>query len=356
LAQLRRISETAVTSKEKKRAGHLWGEMFRHQYGDERVHCILKSLREVCNEYYGDRVLIGEDEDVAYLGNGSDELDMVFNFPLMAIEKTLTPSWIRKNQSKSLNALKEISSTSWAANTLGNHDRSRVFSRYGDCIHDIEYARLSIALMLTLRGTPFLHYGEEIGMQDLIDITPDSLRDTMATWYFQSLVEDLGIDAAEAAQRAALMTRDKNRTPMQWNHEPNAGFCPANVRPWLPIHPNYSEGINVADQLVDQYSLLNCYRRLITLRKDFTVLADGEYETIYPRNKDFIAFFRKNQQQTIFVLLNYSNQFQTISLRRYGYRSTQILLPQNPATIQDSLGKTIIEPYGIFISLVKRVE
>ena len=86
---------------------------------------------------------------------------------------------------------------------------------------------LNAALVLTLRGTPFLYNGEEIGMTDLIITDPAKLRDTMATWYYDAAVNDLEVDPDEAAARAAgRMTRDKNRTPMQWSDQPNAGFCP----------------------------------------------------------------------------------------------------------------------------------
>ena len=125
----------------------------------------------------------------------------------------------------------------------------------GDKHHDSNLARLNAALVLTLKGTPFLYNGEEIGMTDLIITDPTKLRDTMASWYYDRLVEDLKVDPDDAALRAGTMTRDKNRTPMQWSNKPNGGFSPDGVETWLPVNPNYKKGINVKDQQQNPASL-----------------------------------------------------------------------------------------------------
>ena len=248
LAELRRFSETAVTPAEKTLEAKYWHEMFQHQWGGPGLHDLMKELRAILDEYPGDRMLVGEDDDIAYLGNGADELHLVFNFPLMRTER-ITPAHVRANQAERLAQLDALPARGWGCNTLGNHDTSRIFTRYAaDAEHAAELARLNVALMLTLRGTPFLYNGEEIGMTDLIITDPGKLRDTMATWYYGALVNDLKVDPVEAAVRAGAMSRDKNRTPMQWSDQPNAGFCPAGVAPWLPVNPNYAGGVNVRAQ------------------------------------------------------------------------------------------------------------
>ena len=133
----------------------------------------MQELRALVDEYPGDRVLVGEDEDVAFHGSGDDELHLVFNFPLMRVGR-LTPAHIRANQAL---RLAELPPGAWPCNTLGNHDSPRVWSRYGDGVHDAELARLHLALMLTLKGTPFLYNGEEIGMADLELTDLSQLRD-----------------------------------------------------------------------------------------------------------------------------------------------------------------------------------
>lgn len=306
LAELRRASELAKTPAEKKKAEKYWHDMFKNQWGGPGLHDLMKEFRAVLNEYDGDRMLVGEDDNIDYLGNGGDELQMVFNFPLMRTER-LTPDHIRRNQKERLTRLNALpAARGWPCNTLGNHDSSRLATRFGDKIHEAELSRLNLALMLTLRGTPFLYNGEEIGMTDLIITDPARLRDTMATWYYDRLVNDLKVDPIEAALRAGEMSRDKNRTPMQWSNQPNAGFSPANVETWLPVNPNCAEGINVKDQEQNPNSLLSYYKRLLHLRRNTPALIDGEHISIHNTSKNYFAFLRKNDSQSILVALNYS--------------------------------------------------
>jgi alpha-glucosidase len=313
LAELRRFGETASAGEEKKLAAKYWYEMFMYQWG--RPHDLMKELRTILDEYPGDRMLVGEDDDVSYHGNGSDELDMVFNFPLMRTEH-IAPAWVRKNQKERLAALAKVSPQAWPCNTLGNHDCARIYTRYGDGLHNAELARLNAALILTLRGTPFLYNGEEIGMTDLLILDPARMRDTMATWYYSALVTDLKTAPDEAARRAAAMTRDKNRTPHQWTGGPNGGFCPADVQPWLPVNPDCARGVNVQEQEHDPGSLLNFYRRLLKVRKETPALAEGEYRPVHPRAEEYLAFVRATEKQSVLVLLNYSGQPLTLDLSR----------------------------------------
>jgi alpha-glucosidase len=225
LAELRRFSELAQTPQEKELKDKHWSDMFKNQWGQAGIHELMKELRAILDEYDGDRMLVGEDDNIDYMGNGSNELHLVFNFPLMRAER-ITPEHIRKNQEerlKQLTALSEVQG--WPCNTLGNHDCSRVYTRFGNKLHGPELARLHAALVLTLKGTPFLYNGEEIGMTDykLTDIS--QVKDTMGSWYYHAIVTDMGVHPDEAMLRTAEMTRDKNRTPMQWTSSPKTRIC-----------------------------------------------------------------------------------------------------------------------------------
>lgn len=324
LAQLRRFSETARTPEEIALKERYWHEMFRHQWGRPELHDLMKELRAILDEYDGDRMLVGEDDDIAYMGSGNDELHLVFNFPLMRVAR-MTPAHIRRNQRERLARLDALPVRGWPCNTLGNHDTSRIYSHYGDGQHDAELARLNAALVLTLRGTPFLYNGEEIGMQDYIITDPTQLRDTMATWYYQALVNDLKVEPVEAALRAGEMSRDKNRTPMQWSPLPNGGFCPPHVTPWLPVHPNYGEGVNVKEQIDNPDSMLNYYKRLIHVRKTTPALIAGEYKPLHPRAEEYFAFLRFTETQTVLVVLNYSPQHRELKFTVPGKKQAHIL-------------------------------
>jgi len=306
LAGLRNAGNLAQTPAQKKQFMKYWHEMFKNQWAQPGLHELMKELRGILDEYDGDRMLVGEDDNIDYMGNGEDELHLVFNFPLMRVGR-LTPSRIRLNQKERLSRLDRLPIKGWPCNTLGNHDTSRIHTFFGDRQHDAELARLHAALMLTLKGTPFLYNGEEIGMTDLIITDPTKLRDTTASWYYERMLNELKVEPEEAARRAGEMTRDRNRTPMQWSDNPNGGFSPAGVETWLPINPNYREGINVKDQQNNPSSLLNYYKQLLRVRKHSPALIEGDYIPVHNGMKDYFAFLRKSAEQTILVILNFSN-------------------------------------------------
>jgi len=283
-------------------------EIFRYQLEQPGLHELMQELRAVVDEY-PDRLLVGESGEIAYYGDGQNELHLAFNFPLMKTER-ITPAWVRANQQKRLSALPP---GAWPCNTLGNHDQPRVYSRYGDGENDEAIARLSLALMLTLRGTPFLYNGEEIGMTNLLLEDINQLRDNLGVWIYHTAVDEFGLPPAEAVALAVRLSRDRCRTPMQWANAPNAGFSPAAVQTWLPVNPNYAQGVNVADQLDDPDSLLSFYRRMLRLRKQTPVLIAGRYTPLHEDAEDYLAFLRSCNEQICLVVLNMSNRVHTLS-------------------------------------------
>ena len=350
LAELRRFSETAATPEEVARKDKYWTEMFKHQFGGPGLHDLMKELRAVLDEYPGDRMLVGEDDDIAYMGDGQDELHLVFNFPLMRAER-LTPAHIRVNQEERLARLDALTTRGWGCNALGNHDSSRVYARFAsDEVHAAELARVNAALVLTLRGTPFLYNGEEIGMTDLIITDPDKLRDTMATWYHNAIVSGLKVDPAEAAARAGAMSRDKNRTPMQWSGGPNAGFCPTGVTPWLPVNPNHAEHVNVHDQQDDSGSMLSFYRRLIRARKGLPALVAGEYRPLHETADGYFAFLRTTEEQTVLVLLNFSNAHHDLRFDVPGKRTARVRFSSRNSGGDRSLARISLGAYEVLIA------
>jgi alpha-glucosidase len=358
LAGLRRASELAQTPAEKKRIEKYWYDMFKNQWGQPGLHELMKELRAILDEYAGARMLVGEDDNIAYMGNGNDELHLVFNFPLMRTER-ITPSHIRRNQKERLTQLDALPLKGWPCNTLGNHDCSRIHTRYGDRLHDAALARLHAALVLTLKGTPFLYNGEEIGMTDYMLTDISQVKDTMGSWYYHAIVTDMGVHPDEAMQRTAVMTRDKNRTPMQWSNKPNAGFSPSNVATWLPVNPNYKNGINVRDQMHNPSSLLNYYKHLLQVRRNSAALIEGEYIPLNNTAKDYFAFVRKSEEQTVLVILNFSSKKLELDFSRVKEikgRDLQILFSsaERLKTSKPPRGLTI-SPFEVFIAEVQTV-
>ena len=357
LAGLRHFSDIAKTPAERALGEQYWRDMFKNQLGQPGVHELMKELRSVLDEYEGDRMLVGEDDDVTYQGNGEDELNMVFNFPLMRTDQ-LTPEWVRKNQKERIAALAKVSQEAWACNTLGNHDCSRVYTRYstsrngGNGIQDAKLARLNLAVILTLRGTPFLYNGEEIGMMDYLILDPARLRDTMATWYYDRLVNELKIEPLQAALRAATMSRDKNRTPLQWRNTLNGGFCPAGVNPWLPVNPNYAKGINVQEQEKDPASLLTFYRLLLRVRKDTPALVIGDYQAIHETDQEVLAFLRSTPEQKVLVLLNFSEKQLSLDFSDLGIKSAHVIY-SSAGQATSGLSQIMLNPFEIWIADLK---
>jgi alpha-glucosidase len=285
-----------------------WRMMYKHQVDQPGVHELMQELRQVIDEY-PDRMLVGESEDIAFHGDGTNELHLTFNFPLMKTDH-LTPQWIRDNQKERLTALEPLDC--WPCNTLNNHDSSRVYSRYGDGRNDDAIARTSLALMLTLRGTPFLYNGEEIGMSNYRLTDLSQFRDPPAMWFYNMLIAE-GMTPEQALIKTADTSRDRCRTPFQWTHAPNAGFSPEGVQTWLPVNPNYADGVNVADEQSDPTSMLNFYKQMLRLRKQAPALVYGEYTPVHESAEDYIAFLRTSTQQTCLVILNLCEQPQAIS-------------------------------------------
>jgi alpha-glucosidase len=307
--ELALASQQAQTPDDFARLEVEWRAMFRHQMQVPGVHEVMKELRALLDTYPGDRVLVGEDDDLAYHGEGDDELHLVFNFPLMRTQR-LTPAHIRANQALRLAALPE---GAWPCNTLGNHDSPRVWSRYGDGAHNDELARLHLALLLALKGTPFLYNGEEIGMADLELADLSQFRDTIALGWYKMATEQLGMAPEEALRLVAQGTRDRCRTPMQWADAPNAGFSPAGVATWLPVNPNYAQGVNVAAQVDDPGSLLSFYRRLLAVRRATPALVAGEYAPLHEDAEEYLAFTRATPEQAVLVALNFAAEPRSVS-------------------------------------------
>jgi len=305
LIQLQAAYMAAQTDPEKQAVMDLGESLFQYQTQLPELHDLMKELRKVVDEF-PDKVLIGEEDRIEYYGNGTDELHLIFNFPL-GRTKQLTPEWIRKNQVERLGALPQ---EAWPCNTLGNHDQSRVWTHYAEPGYELERARLSLALILTLKGTPFLYNGEEIGMTDYYLEDPSLFRDNISTYIYRTSTEQFGLPSQEAIKIAALEGRDKNRTPMQWSDTPNAGFSPDGIQTWLPVNPNYAQGINVTNQEKAPGSLLKFYQRMVNLRLSTPALIGGQYQTFHDEAKDYLAFLRTEEKygQSVLVVLNMSNK------------------------------------------------
>jgi len=324
-----------------------WELIYHYQHEQPGVHELMQELRQVIDEY-PDRVLVGENSDVRYYGDGTNELHLAFNFPLMKTGR-LTASWVRANQQT---RLATIPSRAWPCNTLNNHDTSRVYNRYGDGEHNDAMARTSLALMLTMRGTPFLYNGEEIGMSDYYLTDISLFGDPPAVWFYHQEIAE-GATQEEALARAAKDSRDRCRTPMQWENAPNAGFSPEGVRTWLPLNPNYAQGVNVASQQNDPASILNFYKNLLRVRRQAPALVSGDYTPLHETSNDYFAFLRQSHaapQQTCLVILNLSDKAHTVQFDLDGRGARCLFSTHKPANATMGLDALVLAPFEICIA------
>jgi alpha-glucosidase len=174
----------------------------------------------------------------------------------------------------------------WPNYVLNNHDNPRSATRYTHGEND-ERLKVAAALLLTQRGTPFLYYGEEIGMRD-IHISRDMIQDPVGKKYWPFYVG-----------------RDGCRAPMQWSADKNAGFGAGT--PWLPPHPDHVRR-NVEQMRQTPDSLLYFYRKLIQLRKQYPALREGMFQTLTFDPRWMMAYLRQTKDQTILVALNFSHR------------------------------------------------
>ncbi len=269
-------------------ANDLFDRQLHIYNGDQdEVHAVIREIRKVLDEF-DDRCGIGElfgrlPRWVRYYGERGDELQLPFNFRL--IYKPWQAEAIRRSVDKMEAALPGFA---WPNYVLGNHDQPRLASRLGGQAQ----ARLAAMLLLTLRGTPTLYYGDELGLENGI-ISPEKIQDPKG--------KNLG----------PVLTRDVERTPMQWSSEPFAGF--SSVEPWLPVSKDYATR-NVASQTEDAKSMLNLYRQLLHLRRGTPALYLGRYEALNADASDCFAYLREFEGSGRIILLNFSAEASQLTL------------------------------------------
>lgn len=258
-------------------------------------HHIIQEIRGITDSY-DNRVLIGEtfidsqlfDSNLFY-GVHHNELHLPLTFEFAF--SPWYPGYIQREIQK-----KEIITPTGhsPAYFLNNHDLPRHLSRWVECslcTNPVGIAKAAATILLTVRGTPILYYGEEIGMVNNTDIPPEKLKDEV---FIRGHDED------------SVPVRDGARTPMQWDSTAQAGFSfGKNVDPWLPVHDNYPD-VNVEKELADPYSILNFYRALLKIRKRSQALTFGTWKSLIYYPFEHLAYLRETTEEQVLVLINFS--------------------------------------------------
>ena len=280
------------------------------------IHQVYREIRQLLDAHGAGqpRVSIGEihlfdlPELVAFYGADQDEIHLPFNFTLLR-----TP-WTAAAVRRTVDAMEAaLPAGAWPNWVLGNHDESRVASRLG-----ARAARSAMLLLLTLRGTPTLYYGEELGMAD-VPIPPDRIRDP-----WERRVPGLGLG------------RDPERTPMQWDGSESAGFTAPGVQPWLPLAADAARQSAEA-QARDPGSMLHLTRTLLRLRRSRPALHRGSYRPLDSVPGDVFAFLREELPDRVLVAVSFAAH------------PVRLMLPERPAGILASThpGPALDGPHSI---------
>jgi oligo-1,6-glucosidase len=329
-----------------------------------RLHEYLREMnREVLSRY--DVMTVGEgggvrvEDALKFVAEDRHELQTFFQFELVDHWGRRPGNWLYPDSSnRSLPVLKEVftrwdsvfATSGWGTVFLGNHDQSRMVSRYGNDTppYRTASAKMLLTLLLTMRATPYIYNGDELGMANIRFTDIGDYRDLMTINYYNRLKREGG-DLREFLAGQAEVSRDNGRTPIQWSADTNAGFTTG--APWIRVNPNYRT-VNVAAEERDTSSVLQYFRRMIRLRKAEPVLVYGRYQLLDRENPEVFAYTRSLNGRTLMVALSFSPAGGRTALPP-GYSGGKILM-SNLETSPVQGAELVLGPYqAVVLELTK---
>jgi len=310
--------------------------------------------REVLSKY--DVMSVGEatGTTLEQTGNLVDdrrhELNMIFAFDAVKLGRTdfglsaLGPWSVPELKAIYDSHARVLTKHEWDTVFLSNHDNPRIVSTFGDDSPEMRVpsAKLFETLILTLRGTPFLFEGDELGMTDFPFKTLDDYNDIAVKNAYKELVDTGKISAQAFFSAEAKVARDNSRTPMQWDSSPQAGFT-TSTHPWLAVNPNY-EQINAAQEESDPSSVLNYVRALIALRAHTQAFVYGDFEDLDPKHPHVFAYTRTLGVEKYLVVENFSSTSVTYTLPK-NLMAGKLLLSDIPNSDQANTRTLKLAPW-----------
>ncbi|MCT7834638.1 MAG: alpha-glucosidase [Lactobacillus iners] len=295
-----------------------YGAYYYNISNGPHIHEYLQEMNsEVLSKY--NIITIGEtphttpEEAKKYVDPYRNELDMVFQFEHMHVDYgkfgRYSDVMYKLNDLRyAMNKWQE--KLSWNTNYLGNHDQPRIVSRFGnDDKYRIKSAKVLAMMYILQKGTPFIFEGEEIGMTNLHITNINELKDIEAHYNYNFFI-DKHISSEKALEMVNRKTRDNARTPMQWNFDRNSGF--SDVKPWFDVNSNY-KSINVKKDLQSRDSIYRFYQKLLQLRKEDSIMIDGEFRPLYINDSEIYAFIRElsgHKKLIVCSLCAYNKKFE----------------------------------------------
>lgn len=333
--------------------GSRYGDRLPYVMNGPHVHEYLQEMNhKVLSKY--DVMTVGEtpctsvEDAQKYTGFDRDELNMVFTFEHMDVDSDNGFKWTDKKPD--LVELKRVFSKwqmgldgiGWNSLYLNNHDQPRMVSRFGD---DGKYwkesAKMLAICLHMMQGTPYIYQGEEIGMKNIKFQSIEECNDIEAINAYREYTSDGRISPEDMMRYINTKGRDNARTPMQWDDTPNAGFTTGT--PWFTVNPDYKE-INVAEQEKDPESILNFYKKLIRLRKEYPIIVYGSYKMLYPTHEAAVVYERVQDNEKLLIACNFSAEGQELEApKEFVENAAELLISNYPvAEISEKLS---LRPY-----------
>ncbi|WP_147633332.1 glycoside hydrolase family 13 protein [Turicibacter sanguinis] len=330
---------------------------FEKHMNVEGIHPLLEDLKKNTFDKY-DIMTVGEANGVKiedaelWVGEQEGKFNMVFQFEHLGL-------WKDNGESgKDIIGLKQILSKwqkglynkGWNALYIENHDLARIVSTLGDDELYWKESATSLAVMYFLmQGTPFIYQGQEIGMTNVHFKTVEEYQDVQSTGLYYSKLEQ-GMAHEDIMEIIWATARGNSRTPMQWDETVNGGF--SSGTPWLAVNPNYKE-INVAQQLADEESILNFYKKMIQLKKSHDVFTYGEYDLTLDNHPAIYAYTRTLDHEQVLILSNLTDQELAFELEKMNLVFDQLMLSNYKVEEHEPMMKGTLKPYEARVYRIK---
>lgn len=328
-----------------------------HFTNGPRIHEFMKEINKEVLSKYKDVMTVGEaagvtiEEAKKYANSDESELSMVFHFEHMGVDAGEGGKWdIKKWKLTDLKKIlskweTELHGKAWNSIYLSNHDQPRMVSRFGSEKFREESSKMLFTMLLTMKGTPYIYQGEEIGMTNVKFPSIDDYRDIEVKNMWKEYVEHRGYSPEEFMKAVHYIARDNNRTPIQWDDSENAGFTTGT--PWIGVNPNYKE-INVKNALADKNSIFYYVKELIKLRHENPIAVYGDFKEYMEDSESLYVYERNFEGKTMLVILNFTGEEQNFEIpEKFKNMNSKLYISNYENT--DKFEKNTLRPYEAIV-------
>ena len=322
---------------------------FEKHMNVEGIHELLDELNENTFSKY-DIMTVAEANGVnaeqaeEWVGDENGKFNMVFQFEHLDLWNNEDDQEFNVKECKDILTRWQygLHNKGWNALFIENHDIPRAVSTWGDDKNYWKESSTALGLMYFMQqGTPFIYQGQEIGMTNVKYKSINDYNDIKSVGIYNDMIEK-GIDKDKALRHLWAVSRDNARTPMQWNNSINGGFSSSN--PWIKINPNYTE-INVENQLSNEDSILNFYKKMIKIRKENEALIYGEYKLILEDDESIYSYIREFDNKRFIIITNLTGKYVEFKYEKELLKYENLLLSNYKVEAHSDITNVLLKPY-----------